>query len=378
MKILFTGGGTGGHIFPILAIVRQLKKLSLPKEQAKPVSLFYMGPSDRLAASLLKKEGVRVKTVLSGKVRRYLTPLAFLENLFDLFIKLPLGIFQAFFLLFFLAPDVIFSKGGYGSLPVVFAGWLLRIPIFLHESDAVPGLANRLAAPLSTDIFISFPRSEKSPPQKGLVVGNPIRESILMGSAEEGKKIFQLSGEKPVILITGGSQGATRINDLVLNILPEWLKHFELIHITGPDHIEDIKKESGVLLSKKLKRYYHPVAFLEEERLAHAYQACHLIVARAGAGSIFEIAALGKPNILLPLPEAAQDHQRKNAYMMAEAGGAIVIEQANLTPHFLLEKIRQLFAQPDDFKKLAQQALKFSKPRAAEIIAEYLIAYLTA
>lgn len=376
MKILFTGGGTGGHIFPILAIVQEIKKLSSKEEEAEPVFLLYMGPKDKFAP-LLKREGVRVKGILTGKMRRYFTPLALLQNLIDLVFKIPLGTLQAFFTLFFWAPDVIFSKGGYGSLPVVLAGRLLQIPVILHESDIAPGFANRLLAKLAMEIFVSFPQTQDLPPDKMLLVGNPIRQELLEGSVEEGQRIFQLTGEKPVVLIMGGSQGAQRINDMILNILPEWVKYFEILHLTGPKHFESISREAEVVLRQDLKKYYHPVGFLEREQLKHAFAGCHLIVSRAGSGTIFEIAALGKPSILIPLPEAAQDHQLKNAYSFAKAGATIVIEHANLTPHFLLEKIRYLFSHPEEFKRLAQKAREFARPKAGKIIAEYLIAFLT-
>jgi UDP-N-acetylglucosamine--N-acetylmuramyl-(pentapeptide) pyrophosphoryl-undecaprenol N-acetylglucosamine transferase len=374
MKILFTGGGTGGHIFPIIAIVRQIKKTA---ENQQTLRLYYLGANDKIgSAFLLEREGVKVKIIFSGKIRRYFTPLSFLLNLFDIFFKIPLGILQAFFQLFILAPDLIFSKGGYGSLPVVISGWLLQIPIFLHESDIEPGFANKILGKFALEIFVSFPETKGFPPEKILVVGNPIRKEILEGSLKEAKEIFHLTGEKPVILIMGGSQGAQKINDLILDILPEWLKHFELIHITGPRHYERIKKEAEVIILPEFKKYYHPVGFLEEAHLRHAYKACNFIVSRAGAGSIFEIAAIGKPSILIPLPGAARDHQLKNAYALARAGGTIVIEQANLTPHFLLERIRYLFGQPEDFKRIAQKALDFAKPKAAEIIASYIVSYL--
>lgn len=378
MKILFTGGGTGGHIFPIIAIIREIKKIPLDEEKPEPKVFYYLGANDKSGSAwLLREEGVKVKIILTGKIRRYFSPLAVLENIIDVLIKIPLGILQAFWHLFFWAPDIIFSKGGSGSLPVIIAGWFLQIPIFLHESDVVPGFTNRLAARFALEVFVSFPKTKGFPPEKMLVVGNPIREELLYGLAQEGQKLFQLTGEKPVILILGGSQGAKQINDLVLNILPEWLKNFELIHIAGPQHYKMIKREAEVVLRPELKKYYHPMDFLSEDQLKHAYSSCHFIISRAGAGGIFEIAALGKPSILIPLPEAAQNHQLKNAYALTEAEGALVIEKANLTPHFLLERIKHLFAHPDEFRKLAQGARKFSKPKAAKVIGEYIIAFLT-
>lgn len=374
LKIVFTGGGTGGHIFPIVAVVREIKKIT----QSEQVALYYLGANDKIGfVSSLKKEGVKVKTILTGKIRRHFDPLALIQNFIDVFVKIPLGIVQSFFSLFFMAPDVIFSKGGYGSLPVVFAGFVLRVPIFLHESDSKAGLVNRILVKFAMEVFVSFPKTKKFPANKMLVVGNPIRTELLKGSVAEGQKLFQITGKKPVILIIGGSQGAESMNNLILDILPEWLESFELIHLTGQHHYESIKKEVQVLLSPELKKYYHPVSFLEEGELKSAFAVSHLIISRAGAGSIFEIAALGKPSILIPLPAAAQNHQLKNAYALLEAGATIVIEQANLTPHLVLRKTKHIFSRPEDFKELSQKAWNFAKPKAGKIIAEYIMAYLT-
>jgi UDP-N-acetylglucosamine--N-acetylmuramyl-(pentapeptide) pyrophosphoryl-undecaprenol N-acetylglucosamine transferase len=284
---------------------------------------------------------------------------------------------QAFFLIFFLAPDLIFSKGGYGSFPVVILGWILDVPIFIHESDISPGFTNKFLSRFALEIFVSFLRTEYFPPKKMILVGNPIRREILEGSKEEAKRIFNLTQEKPVILILGGSQGAQRINDVILEILPEILRDFELIHQSGEKNFEEVEAEARTVLPKELKKYYHIFPFLKEIEIKHAYKICDLIVARAGSGTIFEISALGKPSILIPLPEAAQNHQLKNAYCFARIGAAIVIEEANFTPHFFLEKVKYLLSQPEQLKEMGERAQQFSRPRAAKIISEYIVDYLT-
>ncbi len=370
MKILFTGGGTAGHIFPIIAIAREIKR-NYPQGKFR---FFYLGPKDKFFGNLLSKEGIEVKTILAGKIRRYFS----LRNIVDILFKFPIGIVQAFSHVFVISPDLIFSKGGYGSVSTVMAGWLLLTPIFLHESDTAPGLANKIAAKLALEIFISFPikDTEYFPAKKMISIGNPIRREILEGSKEEAKKIFKLTGEKPVIFILGGSQGAQRINDRILVILSELLESFEVIHQTGRNNFEQVKAEAEVVMKKNLKKYYHPLAFLNEEELSYAYQATDFIISRAGAGTIFEIAALGKPSILVPLPKAAQNHQVKNAYVFAKNGGAIVIEEKNFTPHFVLEKLKYLSSQPKKLKEMAEGTKDFSKPDAARIIGEYITSYL--
>lgn len=377
MKILFTGGGTAGHISPIIAISREMRRIWMASSKDK-LRIYYIGPEDDFGNILLSQEGIKIKNIMAGKIRRYWGIKGSLLNIIDILFKIPIGIFQSFFYIFFLAPDLIFSKGGYGSIPAVIAGFLLQTPIILHESDVSPGLANRIVSRFASEIFISFSvkETEYFSPKKVISVGNPIRKELLNGSKEEAKKIFDLSGERPVVLILGGSQGATRINDLILNILPEILKNFELIHQCGEKNFKQVKAESEVVTTESNRQYYHPFAFLKEEEMRNAFAACNIVISRAGSGSIFEIAAAGKPSILIPLPEAAQNHQIKNAYAYAKHGGCIVIEESNLTPHFFLGELQYLFNQPNILKEMSKSAKEWSRPRAAEIIAEYIIGFL--
>jgi UDP-N-acetylglucosamine--N-acetylmuramyl-(pentapeptide) pyrophosphoryl-undecaprenol N-acetylglucosamine transferase len=372
MKILFTGGGTGGHIFPIIAITREIRRIY----NKKPPRFFYVGPRDDFAPVLLSQEGIKVKTIWAGKIRRYLRLKSFFQNLVDVFIKLPVGIFQSFNYIFFLAPDLIFSKGGFGSIPSVIAAWILRIPILLHESDVVPGLANRFLSRFASVIFVSFPRTEYFSPSKMALVGNPIRRELLEGSKEEAREFLKLSSEKTVILILGGSQGAQRINDKVLEALPGLLTEFEVIHQAGVKNLRQVKIEAKVVIPKNLEKSYHVFSFFKEAGLKKVYQIADLIVSRAGSGTIFEIAANGKPSILIPLPESAQAHQIKNAYTYAERGAAIVLEEDNFTPHFFLEKLRYLFSHHEELEKMAIAAKNFAKPEAAKKIAQYILDYL--
>lgn len=379
MKVLFTGGGTGGHIFPIIAIAREIKKIQFSAPEKEKLELFYIGPKDPFGEIFLSQEFIKVKSIFSGKIRRYLIAPALLQNFVDIFLKIPLGILQSFFYIFFLGPELIFSKGGYGSLPVVLTGWIFGIPIFLHESDVAPGLANRILSRFSSLIFISFPKTEYFPTSKTALVSNPIRRELLGGSEEEAKRIFRLKTEenKPLILILGGSQGAQRINDLILNILPEFLKDFEVIHQCGDKNFKQVRAEANILMKKEQQKYYHLYPFLREEELKHAYRACNLVICRAGSSSIFEISAFGKPSILIPLPEAAQNHQSKNALAYAQTGAALIIEEANLTPHFFLSRLRSLLSNPDDLLKMKEGAIRFSQPEAAKRIAQNIIDYLS-
>jgi len=385
MKAIFTGGGTGGHIFPIIAVARELTNIYLQKTQLasgnskkENLELFYLGPKSEIgpeAEMLLKQEGIKIKYILAGKLRRYFGIEVVFQNIIDIF-KTPIGILQSFSFLFWKAPDLIFSKGGYGSFPVVFSGKLLGIPIFLHESDIEPGLANKKIGKYASIIFISFPNTGFFPAKKMVLSGNPIRRELLEGSIDDAKKLFQLTSSKPVILIIGGSQGAQKINDLVLNILPKLLENFEIIHQTGSKNFKEVESGADVMINKDLKKYYHPFPFLEEKNLKHALAVCDLIVSRAGSGSIFEIAALEKPSILIPLSGSAQNHQIKNAYAYAENRAAIVMEEISLTPHFFLQTIKNILENQKEMENIKKAAKNFSKPDAAKKIANYIMDYL--
>jgi len=373
MKIVFTGGGTGGHIFPIIAICRELRRMSSDKK----LEIYYLGPKDDFEQDFLRQEDVKIKTILAGKIRRYLNLTSVFQNIFDILFKTPLGVLQSFFYLLFKNPDLIFSRGGFGSFPVVFSGWILGTPIFLHESDISPGLANRILSKFALEVFISFQKTEYFPLKKIFFVGNPIRREILGGSREGAKRIFQIFGEKPVVLILGGSQGAQRINEKVIEILPEFLKDFEIIHQCGDRNYKEIKLITEGMLTEDLKRCYHLFPFLKEEELREAFAICDVVISRAGSGSIFEIAAAAKPSILIPLPEAAQGHQIKNAYAFHQTGATIVIEESNLTPRFFLERIKSIISNQKEAEKMSEAAKEFAKPWAAKIIANYILEYLT-
>ena len=367
-KIIFADGGTAGHILPILAIVREIQAA---KSNDPKLKIFYIGPNERYILQLLEKENVAIKKIVCGKLRRYFS----FKNFIDIF-KIPIGFFQSLFWLFVLAPDMVFSKGGYGSVPVTFAAYLLQIPIFLHESDSFPGLSSRVESKWAVEIFTSFPKTDYLKPEKIICSGNPIRQEILNGNPEEAKKIFNLAGGKPIVSFLGGSQGAQSINNIILEILPELLNQFEIIHQTGRNNFEQTRNEADALMSPTVKKFYHPVPFLNEKEMKGLLTVSSVIISRAGAGAIFEIAASGKPAILIPLPGAAGNHQAKNGYQFADAGAGEVLEEQNLKPHFLLEKIKYLLSREDILQAFSTNSVNFGKPKAAKLIADYLLAYL--
>lgn len=369
MKILFTGGGTGGHVFPIVAIAREIRRIYTKKD----LEFYYLGPKDEFGLIMLGQEDFKIKTIISGKIRRYFS----YQNFIDILFKIPFGFLQSIFLILMIRPQLIFSKGGSGSISVTYCARFLRIPVFLHESDIVPGLANRVTSKWAKRIFVSFPKTEYFDPTKTILVGNPIKKELLEGDKKAAGDLFDLSFQKPIILFLGGSQGAEALNDFVLNILNDFLKEFELIHVCGRNNLEEVEAEAQVVINKDLVKYYHPLGFLDEEKLKHAYKVADFIVSRSGSGSIFEIAASGKPSILVPLPSAAANHQAKNAYVYSETGAALVVEQDNLTRNFFLDKIHYIFLHPDKLEKMSEAALRFSKPLAGKAIAREILEYFT-
>ncbi len=371
-KIIFTGGGTGGHVFPLVSVIRNLQK-EFPKDHR--LTMYYIAPKDEIPDFNFTQEGLKTRYILAGKLRRYIDPISIIRNLVDM-VKIPIGVVQAIFHIFVISPDLVFSKGGYGSVPVAIAATMMRVPVILHESDAAPGLANKIVAKFATEVFVSFFETEGINPGKKFVVGNPIREEIKNGSLDGAVQRFNLTKEKPILLILGGSQGSKRINDTILAILNQLLGDFEVIHQCGRVNIEQIQKETDAFLHDHLKKYYHPFSFFDEGQLKDAYSAADLVISRAGSGSIFEILANGKPSILIPLPEAAQNHQAENAYRVAKYGVTIVMEEDNLTPHFFLEKVRSLFSPPTQLIEMKKNTIQFKDFNAGRIIAAYIKEFL--
>lgn len=363
MRILLTGGGTGGHSFPLIAVSQALRNLAGDK-----IELFYLG-ANGFTRRIFQEQNIKARFIFSAKLRRYFS----LKTVLD-FIKLPLSILQALFWLFVLMPDVVFSKGGPGSPQVILAAWFYHIPIIIHESDTMAGLSNRFAGRFAKKVALAFEKAQDSfAAEKVIIVGNPVRQQLLQTNQQKAQEAFQLNQQQPVLLVVGGSQGAQFINELVLSILPELLQKYQVIHISGPANYQRLSASlRGTKQSLNLTNY-HLYAFLNEQQMALAYTASHLVLARSGAGAIFELAALAKPSILIPLPDAAGDHQRINAYEYAKTGAALVLEQSNLREHILLQRISAILDDPTSQAQMSQAARQFAKPEAAKIIAQQIL-----
>ncbi len=367
MKILLTGGGTGGHVYPIFAVAHQLQKLAQIEGIVKLDLLYF---SDRLFdPDRLKQMGIRYRWIPAGKVRRYFS----LLNITDFF-KTAFGMVLALWGVFIEVPDVVFAKGGYASFPVLLAARLLRIPVVLHESDTVPGWVNRWAGAFARRIAIAFAEAAAFfPNERTALVGNPIRQEVLGGSVAEAEVIFG-SGTMPVVLVLGGSQGSERINEAVLTVLSELVKSVRVIHQCGDRNEDGVRKESATILEKsEYRANYHVFGTLDDGQMRSAGRIATLVVSRAGAGAIFEIAAWGKPAILIPLSESAQDHQRKNAYAYARTGAALVMEESNMTPSVFSAEIRAIATDTERQEKMKKAAALFARPDAANLLAREIM-----
>lgn len=371
MKIVFTGGGTGGHFYPIIAVAEALRDIRKERTELEP-ELYYIAPTPYDEEALFANGITYIKSP-AGKIRRY----ASLRNLIDPFITL-WGTCWCLLTLFKIYPDVVFSKGGYASVPTVLAAHLLRIPVIIHESDAKPGRANLLAARYAKHIAISFDDSVKFFPKnthhKIAKTGIPLRKALAHLDPTSGIAHFKLDPNVPTVLILGGSSGSLAINEVVLAGLLDLVPHLNIIHQTGKEHFKEVEKMATVILHKNpYASRYHAQPFFNAESLRMAAGAAHVIVSRAGATAIAEASLWRRPAILIPIPEDVSHDQRTNAYSYAHTGAGVVIEQANLTPHVLVSEIRRIAENPSLGTEMASKGALFSDGMAGRRIAEELL-----
>ena len=365
-RILFAGGGTGGHVLPLVAVARAIKKLS---PEAK---IYFVGPEE-FSLDSLREEGVIVeKIIAAGKLRRYFS----LWDIWEL-IKLPFAFLQSFFVVLVINPDVVLGKGSYGSILPILSAKLLFKKIIIHESDAVPGLANRFLSYLTDNVAVAFEETTKFFGGKNVrVVGNPVRLKYIGLTSVEAQKILDFPQEESIpnlrsyirytIFISGGSQGAQKINKVILESLNDLLEKYIVIWSTGSANYESVKHRVSDNINLKI------MPFLNELELAAAYTLCDLAIGRAGSGTIFEMAAFGKPSILIPLERKGGD-QPVNAQTYAQAGATIVAKESELNKKILLNKTVQLISDTDLLIKMSQNARKFAKIDAGEKLARILL-----
>ncbi len=342
--IVLTGGGTAGHVMPNLAILDQLKRSGF--------EVHYVG-SGGIEKELITKAGIPFHQISTGKLRRYFS----LQNFFDLF-RLAAGFFQAILIMLKLRPKIVFSKGGFVAVPVTLGAWLCRIPVVTHESDYSPGLANRIIALFARKILYTFPETASSlPPHKAMHVGTPVRKELFEGNAKRGLDLCGFEGDKPILLVMGGSQGAQRINDSLKEILPKLVASWDVVHLTGKG------KSIG---------YSHPgyraFEFVGEE-LKDIFAAAKIVVSRAGANSIFELLALEKPMLLIPLELGSRGDQVLNAKSFATNGWAQILSETTMTGNGLLEAIEKLSrAGADMSRKQSSASIEMVPNRIVKIL----------
>ncbi len=366
MRIVFVGGGTGGHFYPLMAIAEAVRGRDV--QLGENSDLFFLGPNPYNKISLDSLQ-IKYRYVPAGKNRVGYGGIA---NFFDLF-KTGFGVFIAFFKLLLLYPDVVMSKGGYTSVPVVLAAKLLRIPVVIHESDAVPGRANLIAAKFARYIGVAY--NEVIPyfnQNKVAQVGIPIRK-IFFKTISDPYVRLGIPKDKPVILVTGGSSGAERLNDFILASLGRLLENFTVVHQVGEANFEKVSSAASALFtSKEPLASYFVFGHLDQDDFVAALQSASLVVTRAGSTALFEIAANGKPAIVVPIPEQLSRDQRSNAYAYARATGAVVLEEKNLSDEILASEIERILSSEEVLRKMSEGALSLTVGQAAYTLADAL------
>lgn len=367
MKILFTGGGTGGHFYPIIAVANALRQ-RVTDRKIIPPQLYYMAPSKYNPRAVFDSE-LQFLKVPAGKMRRYFSIL----NFFDIF-KTIYGCLWALIQMYRIFPDVVFGKGGYVSFPALFAAKILHIPVIIHESDSKPGRVNLWAGKFAKKVAISYPEASKYFKQdKVALTGNPIRREITEPLSNGAIEFLKLENNVPTILILGGSQGSKMINDIIIESAPELLNRYQIIHQTGKNNFEETQNTMSVVLKDHPYSYrYHPYDFLNELALRMSAGTAEIVVSRAGS-TIFEIAAWGLPSIIIPLPNTISHDQTANAFAYAKSGAAVVIEENNLSSHVLIEEIDRIVTSPAIRQTMRDKAKAFSRLDSANIIADAIL-----
>jgi UDP-N-acetylglucosamine--N-acetylmuramyl-(pentapeptide) pyrophosphoryl-undecaprenol N-acetylglucosamine transferase len=371
MTIAFTGGGTGGHFYPFIAIAEALHDLAREQNLLQP-KLYYLAPTPFDQQALFENE-ITYLRIPAGKMRRYHS----FANFTDLFVTFG-GFLHALVVLFRLYPDVVVSKGGYGSVPTTMAARILRIPVIIHESDAKPGRANLMASKWAARIAISFdsaaPFFPKKVQKKIARTGIPIRKELTRVELQGAREYLNLDPGVPTVLILGGSLGSQRINNIVIEALPELVTFANVIHQTGPANFAEVEGVAKVVLAKSPDATrYHPFNYLSAVSLQRAAGAAAVVVSRAGATTVAEIGLWGKPAILIPIPESVSHDQRANAYAYAATGAAIVVEEQNLTPHLLVSETKRIATNPQLAETMGAHAKGFSDPDAARVLSNEIL-----
>ena len=369
MRVLISGGGTGGHVYPALAVAQQL-------QQQYNAEILYLGSDDGLETRLVPAAGLTLKTIQAGKLQRFVS-----WRTVKGVARVPVGMAQAVGIVRCFRRDVAFTSGGYVAVPAGLAAWLIRIPFLMHQQDVPPNLSNKLLAPLATRISVAFADSlHYFPSQKTVQLGNPIRQAILdvrSISSQQARINLGLQPEVPLVLVTGGSQGARHLNSTVCHALPELLKSCQVLHISGSNlynETRDLAEQTLAGTEDETRQRYRLEPYMDEE-MPLALQAADLVLCRSGASVLSELAVLGKPSILVPLPPAiGSSPQEANAMMFQREQASEVILNNLLKPEVMIERITYILSQPACLTEMAQAASKLAKSNATQEIVETLVA----
>lgn len=367
MKIVLTGGGTGGHFYPLIAVAEEINKIADDQKIAH-MELYYFSdaPYDR---EVLFENRIRFVEIPTGKLRIYFS----LKNFTDLF-KTAYGVLIGFWHVFRVYPDVVFAKGAYASFPTLLAAKILGIPVIIHESDSAPGRVNNWAGKFAQYIALSYRESADFFPKDRVAhVGQPVRPELEHAIRDGAYEYLQLEPNIPTIFVFGGSLGAQTINEVVLQSLPDLIGKFQIIHQTGKANFEDVSGRAKLLLEdSEYSSRYKAFPYLNPLSIRMAAGVANVMITRAGS-SLFEIASWGVPAIVVPITNTNNDHQRKNAFGYARAGAGIVIEEKNLTPNILINEITRIVFDLNLHKKMAKAAKDFYQPNAAQKIAKKIV-----
>jgi len=351
-KLILTGGGTMGSVTPLLAVAEEIKK------QMPDAEFLWIGTKKGPEKKVVGAYDINFKSVPAGKLRRYFSFWNFIDPFFVV-----AGFLKSLWIIFKFKPHFILSAGGFVAVPVIWAGRLLGVPSLVHQQDVRPGLANKLTAPFAKIVTVVFPESLKYFP-KAIVVGNPVRQEIFSGQKERAFEFFNLEKDLPTILVLGGGTGALKLNRVVVKAAADLVKFCQVIHITG-GRLDEQSKLAVEKLQKESPRY-HLFEFLVEP-LKDAYAVSDLVISRAGMGTLTELAVLGKPTILVPIPKT---HQEANAWYFKKRNAVYILDQEKLTPENFTAAVEELLGSKVELENLSRNVKEAIAADAAKKMIE--------
>ncbi|MEV0967616.1 UDP-N-acetylglucosamine--N-acetylmuramyl-(pentapeptide) pyrophosphoryl-undecaprenol N-acetylglucosamine transferase [Microtetraspora glauca] len=372
LRLLVTGGGTGGHTYPALTTIGAVRERAAAA--GVDLDVLWVGTADGLEAHVSAENGIPFRAIKAGKLRRRPNLRELASNIADMF-RIPVGLIQAASIAARYRPDVVLSTGGYVCVPLGLASRVFGRPLVMHEQITALGLANRILARFATRIALTHPSSIDHLPgsarDRAVVTGNPIRPHLVHGDATSVWEHFGLTPGLPLIYVTGGAQGSRQINTMIEEILPSLLTRSQVLHQCGAGWIGQLA-QSADRLPEELRRRYHPVPYIGGE-LADVFAAADIVVSRSGAGTIAELTAVGKPSVLIPLVPSAGDEQRQNARYLAESGAARAILEDKPGADRLLAELNALLGNPGDRAAMAWAAKSLGRLDAADALARVIL-----